>query len=847
MEITSWLNTVSRDALHAIRLFARNPIFTIVALLSLATGIGANTAVFSIIDAALLRSLPVKAPHELVILTDPDASGVSSGLDTGTRRLLSYSEFAQLREHAASFSGLCATEAELNRWHIRIAGGATEEARGRLVSEDYFLVLGVRPAAGRFFSPGDAKGAGQDPYVVISDEYWKRRFGGNASIVGGSIHVGNANLTVIGVAEAGFHGETVGESPDFWMPLMMQPLVIPGRDWLNENPSQMTKIMWLHVLGRLKPGTGASQAQTEINVLFRRILENSFPASLDSELRKQALDQRLVLHDARTGVFANRDDFTQQLLLLLAAAIVVLAIACINVANLLLARGADRHREVAVRISLGATRGRVVRQFLTESLVLALMGGISGLLVAWGALHLLTRLLSAVRSGLELSPGMDWRVLSFNLCFALGTGIVFGLAPALRGAELDLYQGLRDSGRVTASSGKLKLTKGLAVCQIGLSLAAVILAGLFLRTLWNLQAVGLGYPREKLLLITVDGVHAGYKGPALTNLWRDLEARMQSLPGVRSVSYSINGLFGGNEADDEIQVEGYKPRREEEKISQFDVIGPGYFSTLGIPLLRGREFGLQDGPHAPSVAVVNEAFADRFFAGRNPLGMHITEGTGNQVKVMQVIGVARNARDHSLRGEVPPRFYVPGDQGIDGPNEWAIFEIRTEGEPEQMLATVRKAIVGVNENLYPTRGQPLTLLLENNMAHPRMIARLCTLFGILGLLLAAGGLYGVLSYSIARRTNEIGIRMALGAAPGKVASMVLRETGVMLLTGAALGTALTTISTRFISSRLYGLSTLDPLTIAAAICLFGVVAVLAAFIPAMRAARVSPITALRHE
>ncbi|HZD93228.1 MAG TPA: ABC transporter permease, partial [Candidatus Sulfotelmatobacter sp.] len=342
---------------------------------------------------------------------------------------------------------------------------------------------------------------------------------------------------------------------------------------------------------------------------------------------------------------------------------------------------------------------------------------------------------------------------------ALGIGVIFGLAPALRNAGVDLHQGLRDSGRVTASPGKLRLTKGLAICQIGLSLVAVILAGLFLRTLWNLQAVGLGYPREKLLLITVDGVHAGYKGPALINLWRDLDARLQALPGVHGVSYSINGLFSGNEADDEIAVEGFIPQHEDEKTSRFDMVGPGYFSTIGIPLLRGREVGLQDGPATPHVAVINEAFADRFFAGRNPVGMHISEKSGAQTNVMEIIGVAGNARDHSLRGKVAPRFYIPGDQGMDGPNEWATFEIRTENEPEQMLATVRKAIMGVNENLYPTKGQPLVQLLETNMAHPRMIARLCTLFGILGLLLAAGGLYGVLSYSIVRRTNEIGIRM----------------------------------------------------------------------------------------
>ena len=848
MQRASWLDTLLRDVLYALRQFVRNPLFTIVAMASLAIGIGANTAIFSVMDAALLKSLPVPDPQQLIMFTDPNASGVSTGLNTGERHLMTFAEFVQLRDHTTTLSGMFAAEAELNRWHVRIAGGPTEEARARLVSEEYFSVLGVQPAIGRFFTSSDAKGPGQDPYAVISFEYWQRRFGGKPSVLGMPIQVGNASLTVIAVARAGFRGEAVGDSIDFWMPLMMQPMVIPGRDWLNENLSQsLEKIMWLHTFGRLKPGVGLSQAQTETDVIFRRIIEGSYPTSLSPELRRQALDQRLVLRDARRGVFANRDDFSQQLLLLLGAAIVVLAIACINVANLLLARGSNRSREVAVRFSIGATRARIVKQFLTESLVLSLLGGFLALLLAWGASRLLTMFLASARNGLELSPTLDWRVLLFTLGIAVFAGIIFGLAPALRGTDVDLNDSLRDSGHATVSSMKLKLTQGLVVCQIGLSLLAVILAGLFLRTIWNLQAVGLGYPKEKLALITVDGVRAGYKGPQLSNLWHDLNARLQALPGVQGASYSINGLFSGSEADDEIAVEGFTPQNEDEKTSRFDMVGPGYFSTLGIPLLRGREFGLQDGASAPHVTVINEAFADRFFAGRNPIGRHITEGSGNQANVMEVVGVAGNARDHGLRGQVPPRFYISGDQGTDGPNEWATFEIRTAGDPKQMLGEVRKAIVSVNANLYPTKDHLLVESLESSMSQPRMVARLCALFGTVGLLLAAGGLYGVLSYGIARRTNEIGIRMALGAAPGRVIGMVLRETGAMLAIGAVLGIALTLACTRLIAGRLYGLSTLDPLTIVSAVGLFAIVAFFAASIPAARAARVNPITALRHE
>jgi predicted permease len=848
MERVSWLDTLLRDVLYALRQFVRNPLFTIVATSSLAIGIGANTAIFSVMDAALLKSLPIANPQELVMFTDPNASGVSTGLNTGERHLMTFAEFVQLRDHVTTLSGMFTTEADLNRWHIRIAGGPTEEARARMVSEEYFSVLGVQPAVGRFFISSDAKSPGQDPYAVLSYDYWQRRFGGNPSVFGTPIQAGNASLTVVGVARPGFRGEAAGENTDFWIPIMMQPVVVPGRDWLNENLSQsLEKVMWLHTFGRLKPGVSSSQAQTEINVLFRRIIESSYPTSLSPELRRQALDQKLVLHEARTGVLANRSDFAQQLFLLLGAAIVVLAIACINVANLLLARGSNRSREVALRLSIGATRARIVRQFLTESLVLSLLGGFLALLLAWGASRLLTMFLAGVRNGLELSPTLDGRVLSFTLGVAVFSGIIFGLAPALRGTNINLNDSLRDSGHATASSGKLKLTQGLVVCQIGLSLLAVILAGLFLRTIWNLQGVGLGYPKDKLLLITVDGVRAGYKGPQLSNLWRDLDAKVQALPGVAAVSYSINGLFSGSEADDEIAVEGFTPQSEDEKTSRFDMIGPRYFATLGVSLLRGREFGLQDSQSAPHVAVINEAFADRFFAGRNPIGRHITQGSGSEKNVMEVVGVAGNARDHGLRGQLPPRFYVPGDQGMDGPNEWATFEIRTAGDPKLMLDTVRKTIVSVDANLYPTKEHLLVESLESSMSQPRMIARLCAVFGTVGLLLAAGGLYGVLSYGIAKRTNEIGIRMALGAAPGRVIAMVLQETAMMLVIGAVLGLALTIACTRLISGRLYGLSTLDPLTILSAMGLFAIVAAIAALVPAARAARVNPIAALRHE
>jgi predicted permease len=849
MNIASWTETLVKDLRYALRQFLRNPVFTAVAVLSLAIGIGANTAIFSIIDAILLKSLPVRDPQELVILTDPNAAGVSDGLDSGERGLMTYAEFTQLRDHATTLSGLCVAESQLDRWAVHIGNGGQEDVRGRLVSEEYFSVLGVDPVIGRFFVKEDGKGPGQDPYAVISYDFWQRRFGGNTSVLGTTLRLLNTTYTIIGVAEPGFHGESVGERPDLWLPMLMELQVMPGRDWLQEDLNKsMEKVMWLHAFGRLKPGVSRAKAQTEIDVLFRGIIENGYPTALAPETRKAVLDQHLKLKDARTGAFGGRDDFSQQLLMLLAASAVVLLIACINVANLLLARATARYKEVGVRLSIGASRVRLVRQFLTESLVLSALGGIVGTFVAWGASRGLVLLLAGRRENLVLSPGLDWRVLGFTAGVTFLTGIVFGLVPALRGTRVNLTDSLRDSGRgVTSGGGRLNLAKGLVIAQVALSLLLVAGAGLFLRTLWNLQSVGLGYPKEKLLMVTVDGLTAGYKDAQLSSLWRDLIDRLRALPGVQGATYSTNGLFSGSESGDQIEVEGYAPQNDKDKGSRFDTLGPQYFSTVGIPLLLGREFGLQDTAASPHVMVINEAFAKKFFAGRSPIGRHVTEKFGDVKAMYEVVGVSRDARDHRLKGDIPPRFYLAADQSMEGPARWATFEIRTAGDPAQILGAVRKAILSVNGDLPIDNARPLADNIDRVNEQPRMIARLCTIFGLVALLLAATGLYGVLSYGVARRTNEIGIRMALGAGKGRVIGMILRETGIMIVIGVVVGVAATIGAARLVASRLYGLSTIDPLTLVAATCILGVVALIAGYIPAARAARVNPTQALRHE
>jgi len=845
----SWFDAILKDVRYGLRQFIRNPVFTTVAVLSLALGIGANTAIFSIMNAALLKALPVHDPEQLVTVTDPNSSGVSIGMDSGgPRSLLSFVEYTYLREHSTVMSGMYASQSQLDRLTVRIADGPPEDARGRLVTENYFSILGVETAIGRSFNPETATAPGSDPEAVISYDYWQRRFGGRTDILGTPVRVFGTTLSIIGVGAPGFHGETVGQTPDLWLPMMMEPMIKPGRDWLHEDLSQtLEKVMWLQVFGRLKPGVNLAKAQAEMDILFRQVIEAGYPTTLSPEARKEALDQHIKVQEASTGVFAGRVDLAQQLFVLLAVSGLVLLISCANVANLLLARATARQREVGVRLSIGASRSRLVRQFLTENLLLSFIGGLLGILIAFGAARFVVHLLSRPQDPLQLSTGIDLRVLGFTIALTALTGLFFGLAPAIRATRVDLNESLKETGPgVTHSGRRLSFAKALVVLQVGLSLLLVVGAGLFLRTLWNLQSINLGYARQNLLLANVDGTSTRLKDSGLVNLYQNVGERLRRLPGVRGVTYSENGLFSGTESGDQIQVEGFTPKDKKDRGSRWDQVGPGYFSTIGIPLILGREIGVQDTPTSPKICMINEAFAKHFFEGRNPIGRHITQMFGDHKSVLEVVGVAKDARDHGLRGDVPPRFYIPIGQTMEGPPEAVNYELRTVGDPQRMLEAVRKAILEVNADV-PIRTRVLTDNLEAINFQPRIIARLCTIFGIIALLLAAIGLYGVLSYGVARRTNEIGIRMALGAGRGRVIGMILKETGVMIVIGLLAGMIAAFATTRLIAARLYGLSALDPMTITAAACILAGVALVAGYIPAARASRVNPVKALRHE
>lgn len=849
MDIAAWMETLFNDLRYALRQFVHNPVFSATAVLSLALGIGANTAIFSVMNAILLRALPVRDPQQLVILTNPADAGMWHGIADGERSIISYPEFLQLRERLTTLSGLCVAQSFLDKWQVRISGGEQEEAQGRLVSENYFSVLGVGPAIGRVFNQQDAARPGQDPYAVISYNFWQRRFGGKADVLGIPIKLNGTTLTVIGVAARGFKGESGGQDPDLWIPVLMQPLISPGRDWLHDDASHpIYKVIWLHAFGRLKPGATLASLQTEANVVFKGMMEAFYPPTLPAVQKKEALSQRLVVHSARTGAFNGRDDLAIQLKILLAVAGLVLLIACANVANLLLARATARRREVGIRLSIGASRMRLFRQFLTESLLLSLLGGTAGLLFAFGGSRFLVRLLSDPEQQLSLSTGLDWRVLAFTGGVTLLTGIVFGLAPSLRASRTNVNFCLREAGQAAAySRGRLNVAKSLVIGQVALSLLLVVGAGLFLRTLRNLQTIALGYPKEHLLQVDVDGVTPGYKGRGLSNFYREVAERLRALPGVRGATYSVLGLMTGGESNTHVEAEGFTPQRDEDRESRYDQIAPGYFAVVGIPLLLGREFGPEDTATSARVIVVNEELAKRFFAGRNPIGLHLARSFGDR-SPMEIVGVVRNARSRSLRGEIPQRYYMPVDQGSEGKlPESIIYEIRTVGEPKSVVAMVRKAILGVNPDAPIGSAKSMDEVIEDYTVFPRLIARLCVIFGGLALLMAATGLYGVLSYSVARRTNEIGIRMALGAGKGNVIGMILRETSVLVLIGLAAGIAGAAACTRLIASQLYGLGKLDPITFLASVALLSTVALIAGYIPAARAARVNPTQALRHE
>ena len=853
------MSALLQDIRYALRMLLKTPGFTIVAVLTLALGIGANTAIFSVLESVLLRSLPVSHPEELSLLTDPDSQGSRFGGESGERSVLAYSEFQYLHDHNDVFSRMFAADCSLPNVDLTIgnasstAGVRRETANVRLVTGDYFDTLGVNPAAGRLFTPEVDRVRGGAPIAVMSYAFWRSRFALDPSALGNTIQIRSNSFEIVGVTPPGFFGETVGEAPDFWIPITMQEAVYPGPDLLSPSPEGiLNQHMWLQVIGRRKPGVSNAQANAAMNVVFKRLIESLVGAGIPAEQRHHFLDQRLKVQSAARGASTLQGHFGEPLKFLMALVGLVLLIACANVANLLLARGEARQKELVLRLAIGADRYRLVRQLLTESLLLAISGAVVGVVLAFWADSLLLRMVGGVSDGsaaIQLNLHPDMRVLGFTLLVTILTSVLFGLFPSLHSTRLDLSSRMKStsSSPVSQSSRRrLPLNKSLVVGQVSFSLVLLIAAGLFVHSLSKLSHVALGYNSENLLLFRVNAAAGGYKGPATTRLYEDLLARISAIPGLRGVTVSHNGLFSHSESGDPIAVEGYTPKSGEEMDSRIDMVGPGYFSTMGIPILIGREIGPLDAAPGLRPAVVNETFVHRFFPNTNPIGKRVRDVYPGNPADCIVVGVAPDAKYNSLREKAMPRFYVPLFNPMWEQTS-AVFEVRTFANAASVGTALRSAVQDVAPSLPPISIRTMAGLVDDTLQTDRFIEQLSGFFGLLAVLLASVGLYGVMAYTVAQRTRDIGIRMALGAEPGSVLWQVLRESFVLALIGIAIGVPAALAGTHFVRSMLFGLGLADPVVIVSAAVLLAIVAVLAAFLPAHRASRVDPMVALRYE
>jgi predicted permease len=848
------MGNLLQDLRYAFRMLVKNPGFTAIAVITLALGIGANTAIFTVINSVLLSSLPVKDPQQLVVLSDPDAHGMSRGSEDGDRDLITYPEFQDFRDRNQVFSGVLAADSNTATLAVAVenSGPVSEgsPASIALVSGTYFPVLGVDAIIGRTFTADVDQVRDANPVAVISYAFWQSRFAGDRSVIGRHLRIRQTSYEVIGVAPSSFFGETVGNSPDLYVPLTMQAEIFPGQDWLSTEKNPVEKTMWLQVLARLKPGVSIEQAKASINVTFQQYLQSQLGSGVPEGDRKNFLNQHIALVAGGHGASTLNSQFGQPLLILMGVVGLVLLVACANVANLLLARAASRQKEIAVRVAMGARPSRLFRQLLTESVLLAGIGGVIGLLLAQWADAILLKLVSGGPSPIPLNVQLDAKILGFTLGISLLTGVLFGLVPAFRAARVDLNSVLKGTSRgavgTAAQGGRMPVGKILVVAQVALSLLLLIVAGLFVHSFQKLANVQVGYDHDHLMLFGLNPIESGYKGPAIAQLYKDLLDRIRAVPGVRAVSLSQNGLFSHSESGDQISIEGYAAKSGQEMEAAFDEVGPNYFSTVGIPVLVGREIGPQDGGNGQRVGVINQTMARYYFGDESPIGKRIWDEFPTNRTDFLVVGVVADAKYRSLSEKTPRRFYVPFFNPI-GDATFARVEIRTSGDPSAVASAVREAVKETSAALPQIEIHTMNDLVSSSLTRDAMITKLAGFFGALAVLLACIGIYGIMAYAVAGRTSELGLRMALGAQRANILWLVLRESMLLVLIGVAIGLPAVYGAGKLISSLLFGLSPADPVALIAATALMFAVAAIAGYIPARRAAQTDPIVALRYE
>ena len=836
----NWLETFLQDAAYGVRSMARTPAITVVALISLALGIGANTAIFSFLDAVLLRSLPVREPQRLVKLGDEDWNGITDSF--GCAFIFSYPFYRQLQQKNAVFSDTAAVFSLLNHVHGFVDERAEPELiKVQLVSGTYFETLGTGAQVGRVLSDGDDASEGNHPVLVISNRFWKRSLAGDPAILNHKLKLGKTIFTIVGVAPAEFFGTTVGEAPDAWAPLSMMGEIPPNWGSYTANFSES-----LNIIGRLKPGVTMEQAVANVNILFPQILR-SFPDAQLTQVNLANLARtRVQLKTMARGLSDLRATYSEPLQILMAIVALVLLIACANIADLLLARSTARARELALRQALGARRGRIVRQLLTESLLLALAGGALGIGFAAAANHALLRMISQGTETLPLDVSLNLHLLAFTCAVTVATALLFGTLPALRATSLHLVENLK-GGRGSATTGtRTPLAKVLVTMQVALSLMLMAGACLFLRTLVNLSGVETGFTKDPVLLLDVDSSAMGWKDddPRFNALFGQIEERVSALPGVQAASFSAF-TFGGGSWNSVIRASGM-PLDHSVNVKH-NIVGDGYFRTLGIPLIAGRAFGPQDTATSQHVAIISETMARKLFPAGSPLGRTYFIGNpdnGETPLPEQVIGIAKDVKFGSVTE--PTQYidylsYRQRDWGFGG------LDVRYTGEFGAISNEVQQAIHSINRTLPINDVMTLDEQVARSFTDQTLIAELSAFFALVAVFLSCIGIYGLMSYLVGRRTGEIGIRMALGARRSAVAWQVMREISILVAAGIAIGLPAALAGARLVGKLLYGLSGTDPLSLAAAAGVMIAAGLLAGYLPARRAARIDPLVALRYE
>jgi predicted permease len=830
-----------REFRFAVRSLAKSPVFAVAAVLSLALGIGANTAIFTLVDQVLLRLLPVDRPEELVQFR---LEGGRFGSQSGDgRHTFAHPQYLKFRDRNTVLSGLTGTRTESVGL---MAGDRSEMASVAMVAGNYFQVLGVRPHLGRLITPSDDLNRNAHPVAVLQYDYWRNRFGGREDVLGEHVRLNGTPFTILGVAAQGFEGTDAGLPTKLWVPVMMKPVITPSWDALDDERDS-----WFYLFGRLKPGVTREQAEASVKVLYRQMQEEELKGPMFArfpDMKDRFLRQTFSLIPAAKGQSFIRGRIEQPLVVLQWLVALVLLIACANVANLLLARAAARQREVAIRTALGASRWQIVRQFLAESLILAVAGGAIGVMLSYWMAGALIRFLPVDPENISLSAAPDLRILLFASAVTIATALIFGLGPAWQGAKTSPASTLKsEAGSVAGGHAHVRIRKTLVGLQVGLCTLLVVGAGLFARSLNELKQVDLGFKTSGVIMFGLRPSMVYESGRKLQVYRQALEA-MQSLPGVTAAGASRTRLMTGGRWDSSVTIPGAAAAQgDTETWSFFNAVTPGYFAALGIPVKTGRDFNWNDWGSERARCMVNEALVRQYLGGASPVGRMMAQGRGNTPD-MEIVGMFADARYHEVRGEIPRQTFISlGTLGqIERLNGVTVY-MRTSADVRQVMPLIRDALRRVDPNLVVTDLRPMDEQLNQRLINERLLSFLSGGFAFLATLLAAVGLYGILAFVVTRRTREIGIRMAMGAEPWSAIRLVMGEIAPVIVLGVAGGLACGLASGRYIESQLFGVKALDPAAFSSGVAVILAVAMAAAFVPAFRASRINPNQALRWE